>query len=155
MEFPPEKTKTLSPRRRIYGPCRSLGFLKVFSCTKLLDGKSLPPSNTTIMFVHSQDITLPETQILNVRTFQYLSTNSKHFTIISLEAMRPTVKCGHFKHFSFSYKCNPKQLCLNLTYLQFHYSKYANRLFKINFRKKNFSPSRHHLTIIVNLSWDK
>ena len=99
MEFPPEKTKTLSPRRRIFGPCLSLSFLKVFSCTKLLDGKSFPPSNTTIMFVHSQDITLPETQILNGRTFQYLSTNSKQFIIILLEAMRPTVNCGHFKHF--------------------------------------------------------
>jgi len=119
MEFPPEKTKTLSPQRRIYGPCLSLSFLKVFSCTKLFDGTSLPRSNTTIMFVHSQDITLLETQILNSRKFQYLSSYSIYSTIISLEAKRPIVNCSHFKIFSFSYTFDPKKSSLNLTYLQF------------------------------------
>jgi hypothetical protein len=69
--------------------------------------------------------------------------------------MRPIVNSGHFKHFSFSYKFNPKKSSLNLTYLQFPYSKYANGRFKINFTKKNFSPSRHYVTNFVSLSWDK
>jgi hypothetical protein len=62
--IPVGENKTLIPERRIYRPCLSLSILKVFSCTKHLDGKCFPPSDAPIMFVRCHNYTYGTNQTI-------------------------------------------------------------------------------------------